>query len=220
MPSARSGCPDLTLEEAFWAAGLRLVAGVDEVGRGALAGPLVAAAIILPPLAETTSDEWLATLGQVRDSKLLSADERQRLAPRLCAGALAVAVGVVEADEVDTFGVTAANRLAMERAVRALPIEPEALLIDAATLDVGLPQLGLIEGDARSLSIAAASVVAKVTRDRFMAEGDGADPRYGFARHKGYGTTHHLAAIHLHGLSPLHRRSFRPCRPIARWRDQ
>jgi ribonuclease HII len=202
--------PDLVAERAFWSAGLRLVAGVDEVGRGAMAGPLVAAAVVLPPEIDGVDDLAARALDEVRDSKLLSPDARSRLLPAICERALAVAVGVVEADELDEIGVGPANRLAMERAVLALAIRPEALILDATTLDLDLPQVGLIDGDARCLSIAAASIVAKVTRDRFMIECDGADPRFGFAAHKGYCTEEHLAALARHGPCHLHRRSFAP----------
>jgi ribonuclease HII len=202
--------PDLAPERAFWTAGYRFVAGVDEVGRGAMAGPLVAAAVILPADALSPPSATSPALAEVRDSKLLTGEERQRLMPAICAVATAVAVGLVEADELDLIGVGPANRLAMERAVDALPVRPEALLLDATTLDLDLPQVGLIDGDARCLSIAAASIVAKVTRDRFMAACHGADPRFGFAAHKGYATADHLAALDRHGPGPLHRRCFAP----------
>ncbi|HEY7030168.1 MAG TPA: ribonuclease HII [Thermomicrobiales bacterium] len=189
--------------------GYRLIAGVDEVGRGAMAGPLVAAAVVLPPdIAEF--GETPSALAGVRDSKLLSEVARCRLLPTICATALAVAVGVVEAGELDEIGAGPANRLAMERAVQALPIVPEALVLDAATIDLDVPQVGLIDGDARCLSIAAASIVAKVTRDRFMTECHGIDPRFGFAAHKGYCTEDHLAALARFGPCDLHRRSFAP----------
>jgi ribonuclease HII len=200
--------PDSTAERAFWQAGYHLIAGVDEVGRGAMAGPLVAAAVVFPP----TDSWWPADtpLAAVRDSKLLTAEGRARLVPIICAGAVAVAVGEVEAGEIDAIGVGPANRLAMERAIAALPVCPEALLLDATTLDVDLPQVGLIDGDARCISIAAASIVAKVTRDRFMIECHGVDPRFGFAIHKGYCTAEHLAALERHGPCRHHRRSFAP----------
>jgi ribonuclease HII len=202
--------PDLAAERAFWAAGFRFVAGVDEVGRGAVAGPLVAAAVILPIPSRPASTRMLPSLDDVRDSKSLTGEERRQLLPAICATATAVAVGVVEADELDVIGVGPANRLAMERAVCALPVQPDALLLDATTLDLDLPQVGLIDGDARCLSIAAASIVAKVTRDRFMTACHGADPRFNFASHKGYATADHLAALDRHGPCPLHRRCFAP----------
>jgi ribonuclease HII len=197
-------------ERSLWEAGYELVAGVDEVGRGALAGPLVAAAVVLP--CDMNVQRRLRSLfNQIRDSKTLTPLARRRIAPAIAETALGLAVGVVEADELDEIGVAAANRLAMERAVVTLPVPISALLLDATTIDLGLPQIGLIDGDARSLSIAAASIVAKVTRDQVMDEIDGADSRYGFIRHKGYGTAEHLAAIRQFGLCWCHRRSYQPC---------
>ena len=210
--------PSLALERAFWRAGLPRVAGVDEVGRGALAGPLVAAAVVLPCCAGRALRRMHATLIEVRDSKLLPPERRQQLVDPICAVADAVGIGVVEADELDAIGVGAANRQAMERAVHALPIEVDALVLDACVLDLGFPQVGLINGDAACLSIAAASIIAKVTRDRIMVEADGLDPRFGFAEHKGYGTAPHLERLARFGPGPLHRRCFAPvaarCVPV------
>lgn len=213
MAARKAAAPDLVTERAFWACGFRFVAGVDEVGRGAMAGPLIAAAVVLPP--EIDDPEELDALDGVRDSKLLSPERRERLLPGICEVALGVGVGVVEVDELDAIGVGAANRLAMQRAVLALPVEPEALVLDATTLDLDLPQVGLINGDAICLSVAAASIVAKVTRDRFMIECHEADPRFGFATHKGYCTEDHLTALALHGPCRLHRRSFAPVGRVA-----
>jgi len=202
--------PDCTAERVFWECGMTRVAGVDEVGRGAMAGPLVAAAVILPPLTAEDQERLAPLLSRIRDSKMLTPKERERLVPEIREIAVAVATASVEADELDAIGVAAANRLAMERAVLALPCYPDALLIDATTLDLGLPQVGLINGDARCLSIAAASIVAKVTRDRLMTELDAAHPHYGFAAHKGYATAAHFAALEQFGPCTLHRRSFAP----------
>ena len=208
--------PGLDAERAFWRAGLRLVAGTDEVGRGALAGPLVAGAVVLPACEGVALRRLRAALAGVRDSKELSPERRRELVGPIRAAAAGVAVGVVEADELDEVGLAAANRLAMERAVSALPIPPEALLLDACVVDLGLPQVGLIGGDARCLSIAAASIVAKVTRDRVMTEADALDPRFGFALHKGYASALHRDRLARHGPGPIHRRCFRP---VACWRD-
>lgn len=197
-------------EEPFWACGWSCVAGVDEVGRGAMAGPLVAAAVILPALTEHDRERLSPVLGRIRDSKLLTPAEREELLAPICDIAVAVATGMVDAAELDAVGVAAANRLAMERAVLALPLEPHALVIDATTLDLAIPQVGLIDGDAHCLSIAAASIVAKVTRDRLMIAYDAHDPRYGFAAHKGYATPAHLEALARYGPCALHRRSFAP----------
>lgn len=194
------------IERRCWRAGLLHVAGVDEVGRGALAGPLVAAAVVLPP--EVADD--LAELAGLCDSKLLSPAQRDvwfDVVRRVAAG---VGIGVVECGELDELGVGPANRIAMERAVLDLPQEPEVLLLDATTVELGIPQVGFIDGDALCLSIAAASVVAKVTRDRIMTALDQQDDRYAFAIHKGYGTWEHLDALRRHGPGPMHRRCFAP----------
>jgi ribonuclease HII len=200
--------PTLDLERAFWRAGLTRVAGVDEVGRGALAGPLVAAAVVLPARAGPGLRRLRAALVRVRDSKMLPPAERVAIREEVAAHAEAVGLGLVEADELDRIGLAAANRVAMERAVLALPDEPATLLLDACVVDLDLPQVGPIRGDALSLSIAAASIVAKVARDALMVAHDRRDPRYGFAAHKGYGTADHRAALRRHGPGPLHRRCF------------
>jgi len=208
--------PGLDHELVFWRAGIRLVAGVDEVGRGALAGPLVAAAVILPACGGPALGGLRRRLAGVHDSKQVTPLARESLVGPIRAAAIAVAVGAVEADELDELGVAAANRLAMERAVLALAVEPDALLLDACTVDLPMPQVGPIDADARSLSVAAASIVAKVTRDRIMAGADEADPRYGFALHKGYGSALHLARLREHGPGPIHRRSFAPVAACVR----
>lgn len=195
-------------EQILWDSDFRRVAGVDEVGRGALAGPLVSAAVIFP------SDLRVGALANdlccVNDSKLLSPKERRRLAPIITGAAIAVAVSMVGVDEIDAFGIAAANRIAMERAVDLLSVAPDALLLDATVIDRAPPQIGLIDGDTCSLSIAAASILAKVARDRFMEDYHGVDHRYGFHLHKGYGTALHLAALAHHGPCSLHRQSFAP----------
>jgi ribonuclease HII len=209
-PSSRA-LPDLSRECELWAAGYRLIAGVDEVGRGALAGPVVAAAVILPP-------DPLALahlLGHVDDSKRLTPTARVRLDVAIRACAPAVGVGSVPAEEIDRIGIVPATRLAMSLALDALapcPV-PDYLLIDFLTLpDRSCPQLGLPHGDALSLSIAAASIVAKVARDAWMVAQEEAFPDYGFAEHKGYGTAFHQAALARLGPCPLHRSSFEPVR--------
>ena len=194
-------------EQGWWSVGYRAVCGVDEVGRGALAGPLVAAAVQLPSGARDND-----RLSLVADSKTLDRATREELASVVMATADAVGIGEVAADEIDDMGLGPANRLAMLRAVEALAWEPDILLLDAMTIDIGLPQVGLIDGDARCLSIAAASIVAKVHRDRLMVELAERFGDYGFQRHVGYGTAAHLRALDEHGPCSAHRRTFAPVR--------
>ena len=208
--------PGLGRERSLLAAGYRAIAGIDEVGRGAWAGPLVAAAVVLPPVDGTAFDEDELTrrLAGVRDSKGLSPRQRERLAGAIEATALGVGVGWVPAAEIDRLGLTAANRLAWHRAVAALPCPPDFLLLDAFSLPGSpTPQLAIVRGDRDCLTIAAASIVAKVVRDRALAVLDLTLPGYGFGRHKGYGTAEHRTAIARHGPCAEHRRSFAPLRP-------
>jgi ribonuclease HII len=198
--------PTLEGERIWWSHGAKHIAGVDEVGRGALAGPLIAAAVVLPPCGVA----GLPNLVGVTDSKLQTPEQREHWYGVIVVEAVAIGIGVVESEELDEVGLGAANRMAMERAVFGLDVEPEAVLLDAAVTELPMPQVGLIDGDATCLSIAAASVVAKVTRDRLMVALDLADDRYGFAMHKGYGTASHLSALRLHGPGPAHRRCFAP----------
>jgi ribonuclease HII len=204
-------------EEELWhhAAGYRRIAGVDEVGRGCLAGPVVAAAVVLP--AAVLGDPALAG---VDDSKVLSATQRDMLAARISQIAECWAVGVVPAHLVDSHGILAATKLAMQVALLRLAQPADALLIDAVRLE-GWPcrQTALIKGDARCVSIAAASIIAKVTRDRLMAELDGRYPVYGFAAHKGYGTQAHLDALRRYGPCGQHRRTFRPVADVIAERE-
>ncbi len=181
----------------------RWVAGVDEAGRGPLAGPVVAACVILPPN---------HTLCNIRDSKQLTAPVREQLFDAIREVALAWAVGIATAREIEQMNILRASLLAMRRAVESLPIVPDELLIDGrhAITDCVLPQRALIDGDALDERIAAASVLAKVVRDRLMHEYDRLYPGYGFARHKGYATPFHLRQLHQLGPSPIHRRTFEP----------
>lgn len=195
------------METELWQAGYGLVAGADEAGRGAWAGPVVAAAVILP------SDPTRLTplLGSVDDSKKLAPHVRERLCAAIRVCALAVGVGRASAAEIDAHGIAPANRLALRRAVEALALRPDFLLLDFLTLpDLPFAQRGVPHGDACSLTIAAASIIAKVTRDAWIVGQDGLYPGYGFARHKGYGTTMHQMALSQLGPCPLHRRSFAP----------
>jgi len=189
-------------EEEARREGFGLVAGLDEVGRGALAGPVVAAAVILDPSAPLPEG--------LDDSKRLTERQRERIAEELRRTARCYAVGLVGPEEIDRTNILVATRRAMMLALEALDPRADFLLIDAVRLaECGLPQRSIIGGDAVSASIAAASVVAKTYRDRLMRELDGQFPAYGFARHVGYGTRRHLAALREHGCCEVHRRSFR-----------
>ncbi len=188
------------LERSLRDRGVQYAAGVDEAGRGALAGPVIAAAVILP------DDAMIAGLD---DSKRLTPARRDALYKEIADLATAVGVGRSDADVIDTVNIRRANLLAMKEAVEALSPAPGHLLIDGIdAIDWRGPQTTVVGGDARSLSIAAASIIAKVTRDRIMVACDPEFPQYGFARHKGYGTAAHLAALEAHGPSTIHRRSF------------
>ena len=202
--------PDLAFETQLWENGCQHVAGIDEAGRGALAGPVFAAALILP----STSIDLIRTLDGVNDSKKLTASQREHWAARLPEIALAWAVASSSAEEIDQMGILPATRLAAHRAVQSLSPLPEHLLLDYLQLPtLPTPQTSLVKGDARSLSIAAASILAKTARDAHMRTLDRDYPGYGFARHKGYGTSAHLAVLDQLGPSPIHRRSFAPLRP-------
>jgi len=205
---------DLRWERAFWQAGLPLVAGVDEVGRGAMAGPLVAAAVVLPACEGTSLRRLRRILAGVRDSKLLRPAQRSQLSEVIQDAAIAWSIGSVTVEEIDAVGVGPANRLAMERAVLQLSLEVDALVIDACVLDLGCPQSGPIDADATCLSVAAASIVAKVARDRVMVELGQEDPRFGFELHKGYCSELHTARLAEFGPGPHHRRCFAP---VAAW---
>ena len=191
----------LKFEKRAWESGAHLVAGVDEVGRGSLFGPVVAAAVILDPAYRIRG---------LRDSKLLVAERREVLAERIREHAMAWAIAAVDAARIDQINIYQASRVAMREAVLQLHPTPDHLLIDALRLDCDLPQKAIIHGDALSASIAAASIVAKVERDRILREWDPVFPLYGLASNKGYSTPHHIAALREHGPSPLHRQSFAP----------
>lgn len=174
--------------------------GVDEAGRGPLAGPVVAGAVILPP------DCGLLF---INDSKKLSAKKREELYPMICEQAAAVGVGMASPQRIDEINILQATYEAMREAVCNLDITPDVLLNDAVTIpQIAILQIPIVKGDAKSISIGAASIVAKVVRDRLMAEYDALMPEYGFASHKGYGTAAHIAALKAHGPSPIHRKSF------------
>jgi ribonuclease HII len=195
--------PSTEIEEALWASDVRFVAGVDEVGRGPLAGPVYAAAVILNP---DLRPEWLCEL---RDSKVLLAAERERLSEAVREGAIAFGIGWSSVFEIDAIGIGRANKLAMVRAIEALPVAPQYVLVDGP-LATGhaLPERTVVDGDALCTSIAAASIVAKVARDAVMRHLDHLYPEYGFASHKGYATPDHLSRIERYGLCTQHRRSW------------
>jgi ribonuclease HII len=207
-PQSIPPSPDLTFESALWNAGSQYVAGLDEAGRGAWAGPVAAAAVILP------ADETILTsLEGVRDSKQLSPGRRLRLANEIQKSALTWAVGLAGSVEIDQYGIIFATRLAMKRALEKLTLPPQHLLIDALFLpEMNFPQTSLLKGDQRSLSIAAASILAKTARDALMAQMDNSSPGYGFAVHKGYGTLRHRQALAQIGPCAEHRMSFAPLR--------
>jgi ribonuclease HII len=201
--------PSFTEEISLEAQGYRLIAGIDEVGRGALAGPVVAAAVILPC---GINAPWL---DQVRDSKLLSPAKRELLFHNIHQIAISIGISLAPPEVIDARGIITATRLAMKLAIEQLSPPPESLLIDYMRLpEVPLPQKGITNGDRLCFSIACASIIAKVARDRLMIELDRIYPGYGLAQHKGYGTEKHLSCLRQLGPSPIHRHSFKPVRDI------
>ncbi len=189
-------------EQPFYEEGFATLAGVDEVGRGCIAGPVFAAAVILPRA-------W--RLPELDDSKKLKAPVRERLSEAILREAVASCVAMVSVEEVDRLNILWASMKAMRLAVEGLGVKPELLLVDGNRVtDLKLPQRAIVAGDARCASIAAASVIAKVARDRWMAEREAEYPGFSFARHKGYGTAQHLRELKAHGATPLHRRTFAP----------
>jgi len=202
--------PSFAEERKLGAQGYRLVAGVDEVGRGALAGPVVAAAVILP---ERIKAPWAA---EVRDSKQLSPARREFLAQHIQEIAITTGIGMASHKIIDARGIVRATRLAMKLSINRLLPAPQYLLIDYLRLpEVALPQKGVIGGDSLCFSIACASIVAKVARDRLMAELDKVYAGYKLAQHKGYCTGEHVACLHRLGPSPIHRRSFHPVKDLV-----
>lgn len=188
-------------EEEKKAQGFQAICGIDEVGRGPLAGPVVAAAVIL--------NDTHKILG-LNDSKQLSAHKREELVTEIRKNARAIGIGEATAEEIDQLNIYQATKVAMQRAIDKLMITPDCLLIDAMVLDNGLPQEKIIKGDARSVSIAAASIIAKVYRDEWMTTYGEEYPAYGFSKNAGYGTKEHLKAIETYGILPIHRKTFAP----------
>jgi ribonuclease HII len=202
--------PTLKFEKLLWSGGFQYVAGLDEAGRGCWAGPVCAAAVILPP-----ENNILKKLHGVRDSKQMTPRQRTCWAEVIRSCALSFGVGFSPNSEIDNFGIIAATRMAMLRALNLLTIQPHFLLLDFLLIPaMDLPQAGLVKGDVQSLSIAAASVLAKTERDKLMIDMDGQFPGYGFTRHKGYGTPQHQQQLRKIGASPIHRFSFAPIRDL------
>lgn len=205
---ARRGAEQRRLEGLFatqrelHAQGIAIVAGIDEVGRGALAGPVSAAAVVLS--VETR-------IAGLNDSKALTPEQRETIAGEIWAVALAVSIAHVDAGTIDQIGIAAANTRAMRKAILGLATAPGHVIIDGLHVELGVPTTAVVKGDRSVASVAAASIVAKVARDAFMRENDALYPAYGFAQNKGYGTLEHMAVIEEHGPCPLHRMSFSPC---------
>jgi ribonuclease HII len=198
--------PTEEFERAARLCGFRRIAGIDEAGRGPLAGPVVAAAVVLP---------IRCRLSGIDDSKQLSEGERARLYAAILEHAVGMGIGSADVGEIDQFNILEATRLAMRRAIHQLAPPPDYLLIDAVTLPgIGIPERPIIKGDSLSLSIAAASIIAKVTRDRLMAEYHDMFPEYDFLSHKGYGTREHLQRLARHGPCSIHRRTFTPVQEV------
>jgi ribonuclease HII len=207
-PSLIPEKPDFSYELALWKGGLDILAGIDEAGRGCLAGPVTAGAVIL-----SKADDVPLSLDNIRDSKQMQSKQRDEARCRIQQTALSWGIGWASNQEIDSYGIVPATQLAAWRAVNQLEIRPDHLLVDYLVLpDIELPQTRLIKGDQRSLSIAAASILAKTHRDSWMMEYSCKYPQYGFDQNKGYGTNYHRQAIQSHGPCPLHRMSFSPLR--------
>jgi len=196
----------LTYEKECYARGMELIAGVDEVGRGPLAGPVVAAAVILPKACKIPG---------LNDSKKIPKSKHKEIYEAVLQNAIAIGIGVKDNQVIDQVNIYEATKLAMMEAIGQLDPQPQHLLIDAMKLDLPIPQTSIIKGDANSLSIAAASIVAKVTRDQMMEEFDKEYPGYDFAQNAGYGTAKHLAGLDKLGVTPIHRRSFEPVKSMC-----
>ena len=196
----------LAYEKELYAQGISLIAGVDEVGRGPLAGPVVAAAVILPKNCKIKG---------LNDSKKIPKKKHEEIFQAVKDNALAIGIGIMDNQVIDQVNIYEATKLAMKEAISQLDPQPEHLLIDAMKLDLPISQTSIIKGDANSLSIAAASIIAKVTRDKIMANYDQEFPGYDFSQNAGYGTAKHLEGLEKHGVSPIHRTSFEPIKTIV-----
>lgn len=196
----------LAYEKELYTQGIQLIAGVDEVGRGPLAGPVVAATVILPKACKIPG---------LNDSKKIPKSKHKEIYEAVLQNAIAIGIGVKDNHVIDQVNIYEATKLAMMEAIGQLEPQPQHLLIDAMRLDLPIPQTSIIKGDANSLSIAAASIVAKVTRDQMMEEFDCEYPGYDFTQNAGYGTANHLAGLHKLGVTPIHRRSFEPVKSMC-----
>lgn len=196
----------LAYEKELYTQGIDLIAGVDEVGRGPLAGPVVAAAVILPKACKIPG---------LNDSKKIPKSKHKEIYEAVFQNAIAIGIGIKDNHVIDQVNIYEATKLAMMEAIGQLEPQPQHLLIDAMRLDLPIPQTSIIKGDANSLSIAAASIVAKVTRDQMMEEFDCEYPGYDFTQNAGYGTANHLAGLHKLGVTPIHRRSFEPVKSMC-----
>lgn len=197
----------LCYEKDLYAQGIECIAGIDEVGRGPLAGPVVAAAVILPKNSK---------IKDLNDSKKISKKKHETIYQEVLKQAIAIGIGIKDNQVIDEVNIYEATKLAMIEAVGNLKITPQHLLIDAMKLDLQIPQTSIIKGDANSLSIAAASIVAKVNRDRMMTDYDLTYPGYDFAHNVGYGTQHHLEGLKRRGITPIHRKTFEPIKSMIK----
>ncbi|WP_077617799.1 ribonuclease HII [Bacillus sinesaloumensis] len=196
-------------EQALYKKGYKLIAGVDEVGRGPLAGPVVAAAVILP------QDAYLPG---INDSKKITEQKREELFKQITDCAISIGIGIIPANVIDDVNILQATKQAMKKALLSLSEKPDHLLIDALELPIEIPQTSIIKGDSKSVSIAASSIIAKVTRDRLMVRLSNDYPQYGFEKHMGYGTAYHLEALKKYGITNEHRRSFAPVRELIEYK--
>ena len=194
-------------ENLLYEKGVNYIAGIDEAGRGPLAGPVVAAAVILKKGAK---------LDLVDDSKKLTEKQREKALEQIKENALAIGIGIASVEEIDRINIYRASREAMHSAIKQLKIKPEFLLIDAMPMILDIPSESIIKGDQKSISIAAASIVAKITRDNYMIEMDKLFPKYNFKQHKGYGTKEHIELIKKYGYTPIHRKSYEPIKSMIK----
>jgi ribonuclease HII len=194
-------------EDLLYEKGVKYIAGIDEAGRGPLAGPVVAAAVILKKGTK---------LDLVDDSKKLTEKQREKALEEIKEHALAIGIGIASVEEIDRINIYRAAREAMQSAIKQLKIKPEFLLIDAMPMEIDIPSESIIKGDQKSISIAAASIIAKTTRDQYMIEMDKIFPQYNFKQHKGYGTKEHIELIKKYGYTPIHRKSYEPIKSMIK----